>query len=67
MYFWNKHVETGPNCSHELAVYLKCHMPLKNKKVIQSQKTTKKFLKISKVFILKILKGAGIKKKPKPF
>ena len=26
MYFEYKHVETGPNCSHELATFLKYHM-----------------------------------------
>ena len=29
MYFSHKRVETGPNCSHELATFLKYHMPLK--------------------------------------
>ena len=30
MYFGHKHVETGPNCSHELATFLKYHiMPLR--------------------------------------
>ena len=28
MYFGHKHVETGPNCSNELATFLKYHMPL---------------------------------------
>ena len=28
MYFGHKHVETGPNCSCELATFLKYHMPL---------------------------------------
>ena len=28
MYFGHKRVETGPNCSHELATFLKYHMPL---------------------------------------
>ena len=28
MYFGYKHVETEPNCSHELATFLKNHMPL---------------------------------------
>ena len=28
MYFEHKRVETGPNCSQELAIFLKCHMPL---------------------------------------
>ena len=28
MYFGYKHVETGPNCSHELATFLKYHIPL---------------------------------------
>ena len=28
MYFEYKHVETKPNCSHELATFLKYHMPL---------------------------------------
>ena len=26
-YFGHKHVETGPNCSHELATFLKYHVP----------------------------------------
>ena len=29
MYFGHKHVETGPNCSHEFAIFLKYHMPLR--------------------------------------
>ena len=29
MYFGHKLVETGPNCSHELATFLKYHMPLR--------------------------------------
>ena len=29
MYFGHKHVETGPNCSHELATFFKYHMPLR--------------------------------------
>ena len=28
MYFVHKHIETQPNCSYELATYLKYHMPL---------------------------------------
>ena len=28
MYFGQKHVETGPNCSDELVTFLKYHMPL---------------------------------------
>ena len=28
MYFGHKYVETGLNCSHELATFLKYHMPL---------------------------------------
>ena len=28
MYFGHRHVETGPNCSHELATFPKYHMPL---------------------------------------
>ena len=28
MNFGHKHVETGPNCSHELDTFLKYHMPL---------------------------------------
>ena len=28
MYFGHKHVETGSNCSHENATFLKYHMPL---------------------------------------
>ena len=28
MYFGRKRVETGPNCSHELANFLKYHMTL---------------------------------------
>ena len=28
-HFWHKHVETGLNCSHELSIYLKYHMPLR--------------------------------------
>ena len=28
MYFGHKHVETGSNCSHELATFFKYHMPL---------------------------------------
>ena len=27
MYVGHKHVETGPNCLHELATFLKYHMP----------------------------------------
>ena len=30
MYFCHKHVETGLNFSHELATFLKYHMPLSN-------------------------------------
>ena len=30
MYCGYKHVETGPNCSRELATFLKYHMPLVN-------------------------------------
>ena len=30
MYFSQKHVETGPNCSDEIATFLKHHMPLMN-------------------------------------
>ena len=29
MYFGHKHIETGQDCSHELATFLKYHMPLK--------------------------------------
>ena len=29
MYFGHKHVETGPNCSHDLATFPKNHMPLR--------------------------------------
>ena len=29
MHFGHQHVETGPNCSHELASFLKYHMPLR--------------------------------------
>ena len=29
MFFGRKHVETGLNCSHEPATFLKYHMPLK--------------------------------------
>ena len=28
MYFGHKHVETGPNYSHELSTFLKYHMPV---------------------------------------
>ena len=28
MYFRHKNVEIGPNCSHEIATFLKYHMPL---------------------------------------
>ena len=28
MYFGHKYVETGPNSSHELATFLKYHIPL---------------------------------------
>ena len=28
MYFAQKHIETGPNCSHEIYNFLKYHMPL---------------------------------------
>ena len=28
MYFGHKHVETEPNCLHELATFFKYHMPL---------------------------------------
>ena len=31
LYFGHKHVETGPNCLHELATFFKNHMPLKTK------------------------------------
>ena len=31
MYFGHKHIETGPNYLHELATFLKYHMPLSNK------------------------------------
>ena len=30
MYFGHQHVETGPNCSHELATFPKYHIPLKS-------------------------------------
>ena len=30
MYFRCKHVETGRSCSHELATFLKYHIPLKD-------------------------------------
>ena len=29
MYVGHKHAETGPNYSHELATFLKYHMPLR--------------------------------------
>ena len=29
MYFGHKYVESGPNCSHEFATFLKYHMPLR--------------------------------------
>ena len=29
MYFGHKHLETGLSCLHELATFLKYHMPLK--------------------------------------
>ena len=29
MYYGHKHVETGPNCLHELATFLKYHIPLR--------------------------------------
>ena len=28
VYFGHKHVETGPNCSYEVATFVKYHMPL---------------------------------------
>ena len=28
MFYGHKHLETGPNCSHELATFLKYHMSL---------------------------------------
>ena len=31
MYFGRKYVETAPNCSYELAIFLKYHMPLMEK------------------------------------
>ena len=30
MYFEHKYAESGLNCSHELATFLKYHMPLEN-------------------------------------
>ena len=29
MYFGHKHIETGPYCSQEFAIFFKYHMPLK--------------------------------------
>ena len=34
MYFGRKRVQTGPNCSNELATFLKYHMP-SNRKQLQ--------------------------------
>ena len=28
MYFGHKHLETGPNCGHKIATFLKYYMPL---------------------------------------
>ena len=33
MYFADKHLETGANCSHELSTFLKYHMPRKIVKI----------------------------------
>ena len=38
MYFGHKHVETGPNCSYELATFLKYHMSLSMKLEVRIQK-----------------------------
>ena len=35
MYFGHKHVDTVPNCSYELATFLKYHMPLRIGKKVQ--------------------------------
>ena len=37
MYFGHKYVETGPNCSHELATFLKYHMSLKGFEMSRKQ------------------------------
>ena len=34
VYFGHKHVETGPNCSHELDTFLEYHMPLSCVKLV---------------------------------
>ena len=38
MYFDHKHVETGPNCSHELSTFLKYHMPLRGHSLVRDRK-----------------------------
>ena len=40
MYSGHKHVETGPNCSHELATFLKYHMTLSFGKKLRKQSCT---------------------------
>ena len=35
MDFGHKYVETGPNCSHDLATCHKCHKPLSNVKQLE--------------------------------
>ena len=37
--FGHKHVETGLNCSHELSIFLKYHMPLRYTSVLRDDRT----------------------------
>ena len=47
MYFGHKHVETGPNCSHELPTFLKYQMSLKSSiTILSSIKESKKTSKV---------------------
>ena len=50
MYFGHKHVEIGPNCSHELATFLKYHMPLNFAWEILMTRIFKKFGKYKWMF-----------------
>ena len=38
MYFGHKHVETGENCSYEIATFLKYHMPLMTMGIVDREK-----------------------------
>ena len=57
MYFRHKHVETGSNCSHDLAIFFKHHMPLisveklKNVNVAKTGINLFNSLKLIKVYI----------------